>query len=209
MPIVPNLSLIARALLRRSLSINASIASVAIFTTLSIVVLPSCGTTLRTAKYEGPQVTHDDEDVGGPAPTISWSGEQKYIRPDEPFRFDWPVDDARMSRGFLTGKKNHWGLDLANKRGTPILASERGIVIYTGKGFRGYGNLIVIEHNEEWATLYSHLHKIEVEEGQAVQQGQRIGQMGRTGRASGVHLHFEIRHNRQPVNPLPYLPQGF
>lgn len=111
-----------------------------------------------------------------------------------------------MSRGFLYGSRAHWGLDLANHRGTPILSAEEGTVIYTGTGFRGYGKLVVIEHNDEWATLYAHLDKITVKEGQVVRKGQRLGGMGRTGRSSGVHLHFEIRYRRQPVNPLAYLP---
>lgn len=153
----------------------------------------------------------DDDEESAPTggPTVTWSGARQYERPDQPFQFDWPLDDARLSRGFATGgRRSHWGLDLANKKNTPILASERGVVIYTGRGFKGFGNLIVIEHNEEWATLYGHLNKFTVKEGDIVKQGQKIGLMGRTGRATGVHLHFEIRHNRQPVNPLGYLPGG-
>lgn len=151
----------------------------------------------------------DEEEMGSAGPTLAWRGERRVIRPNEPLNFDWPVDEARMTRGFLLGKRSHWGLDLAAAKGTPILAAERGVVIYTGHGFHGYGNLIVIEHNEEWATLYSHLDKITVQEGATVERGQKIGKMGRTGRATGVHLHFEIRHNRQPVNPLTYLPEGY
>lgn len=144
-------------------------------------------------------------------PTLSWSGER--YNQSAPtaggMNFDWPVERARMSRGFLLGKRWHYGLDLAAPKGTPILASAPGVVIYVGKGFSGYGKLIVVEHDENWATLYSHLNKFSVKEGDRVTRGQKIGEMGRTGRASGVHLHFEIRYNRQPVNPLMYLPQGF
>ena len=127
----------------------------------------------------------------------------------ESTNFDWPVQEARISRGFKASRKAHWGVDLANRKGTPVMASERGRVIYVGREFHGYGNLIVIEHNNEWATLYAHLQKFLVREGEAVKQGQPIGLMGRTGHASGVHLHFEIRQNRVPVNPLAYLPRGF
>lgn len=142
-------------------------------------------------------------------PTLSWSGERySQTTPTTTMNFDWPVEDARLSRGFLLGKRWHYGLDLAAKKGTPILASEAGVVIYVGKGFSGYGKLIVVEHNDTWATLYSHLNKFSVKEGDKVRRGQKIGEMGRTGRATGVHLHFEIRYNRQPVNPLMYLPQG-
>ncbi len=121
--------------------------------------------------------------------------------------FDWPVDEAKLSRGFLERKRRpHWGLDLANKKGTPILSAENGYVVYTGKQFHGYGRLIVIEHNDQWATLYAHLDKFLVKEGEFVKRGQAIGQMGRSGHATGSHLHFELRDNRRPVDPLQFLP---
>lgn len=123
--------------------------------------------------------------------------------------FDWPVDDARMTRGWLPNrKKPHLGLDLAAPRGTRIYASHAGTVIYAGRDFRGFGKMVMIEGTQGWATLYAHLHKIDVKEGQRVSQGDMIGQMGRTGRATGVHLHFEIRRTAGPVDPLLYLPGG-
>lgn len=123
--------------------------------------------------------------------------------------FDWPVDKARMTRGFFTNKRRpHLGLDLAAPKGTPILASRGGTVIYRGRDFRGFGNLIMIESPGGWATLYAHLDRFMVTEGQKVAMGEIIGSMGRTGRATGVHLHFEIRRNKVAVDPLPYLPGG-
>ncbi len=136
-------------------------------------------------------------------------GEAAVSPPVYGLNFDWPVDKARLSRGFILGKhRHHWGVDLANRKGTKIVASEKGTVIYTGRGFHGYGKLIVIEHDNNWATFYAHLDKILVKEGESVDQGALIGLMGHTGHAHGTHLHFEIRHNRDPVNPLTYLPQG-
>lgn len=169
---------------------------------------PQGAAALESAPPPASQVA--GEDAAG-EPKISWSGERRYSKEDEgAFQFDWPLDEARLSRGFtIGGKHSHWGLDLANKKGTDILAAERGTVIYTGKGFHGYGNLIVIEHGTEWATLYAHLSEIDVHEGDTVTRGQEIGKMGRTGHATGSHLHFELRHNRQPVNPMAYLPEGF
>ncbi|MFZ4402672.1 MAG: M23 family metallopeptidase [Pseudobdellovibrionaceae bacterium] len=123
--------------------------------------------------------------------------------------FDWPVDEARMTRGFLPQKRRpHLGIDLAAPKGTPILASHQGLVIYAGRDFRGFGKMILIESGYGWATLYAHLDKILVSEGQRVAQGDVLGGMGRTGRATGYHLHFEIRKERGPVNPLPLLPNG-
>lgn len=123
--------------------------------------------------------------------------------------FQWPVNRARMTRGFLPNKKRpHLGLDLAAPKGTPILASQSGTVIYAGKEFRGYGKMVLIESGYGWATLYAHFDKILVSEGQKVRPGEIIGEMGRTGRATGVHLHFEVRKNRSPIDPLPLLPKA-
>ena len=143
-------------------------------------------------------------------PSIILQGARIDSRVDQAPYFDWPVDEARLSRGFMSTnlkrKRAHWGLDLAAPRGTPILAAQSGTVVYTGNAFRGYGRLVVVEHDGQWATLYAHLDKIHVKEGQVVARGERLGLMGRSGRATGVHLHFEIRSHRQPVNPLAYLP---
>jgi murein DD-endopeptidase MepM/ murein hydrolase activator NlpD len=144
------------------------------------------------------------------SPALAMNGERGFTQAQEAMHFQWPVDEASMSRGFLAApvkrKRPHWGVDLANHKNTPILASEKGTVVYTGHAFKGYGKLVVVEHSDEWATLYAHLNNILVSEGQVVNQGEKIGEMGRTGHATGVHLHFEIRHFRQPVNPLAYLP---
>lgn len=130
---------------------------------------------------------------------------------EKPF-FDWPVVEARMSRGFLPKvtrkrKRPHKGIDLAAQRGTAVMASHDGIVIYTGKEFKGYGKMLMIE-KDGWATLYGHLDKIIVYEGQKVKQGDVVGALGNTGRSSGPHLHFEIRKADGPIDPLPYLPAG-
>ena len=178
-----------------------------------VAVLIACSS-FRGPSYRGGYTYRGADEMVGveyqqlpPAGGVSWRAARRTDTTPTDVSFDWPVDRARLTQGFQVGKKVHWGIDLAGPKGTPILAAERGIVVYTGSGFRGYGKLVVVEHGTEWATLYSHLSKISVREGQTVQQGQVIGGMGRTGRASGVHLHFEIRQNRQPVNPLALLPQ--
>jgi len=140
------------------------------------------------------------------------SGEQNNLDNEsfsdpDPMAFDWPVDSARMTRGFLPKKRRpHLGIDLAAPKGTPILAAQAGTVIYAGREFRGYGKMILVESGNGWATLYAHFDKILISEGQKVRKGEVLGAMGRTGRATGVHLHFEIRKNRGPVDPLPLLP---
>jgi hypothetical protein len=123
---------------------------------------------------------------------------------------DWPVDKARLTRGFLPDARPrpHLGLDLASNKGTPIYASLGGIVIYAGSGFRGYGRFIIVENELGWATFYGHLDKMLVKNGEHVEKGQKIGKMGRTGRATGTHLHFEVRKDRKAIDPLAFLPKA-
>lgn len=87
----------------------------------------------------------------------------------------------------------------------PILAAHEGVVVYAGNSFRGYGNMVLLEYNHQWATLYAHLDRIMVREGQKLRVGDKLGTMGRTGRATGVHLHFELIKNKQPIDPLLHL----
>lgn len=123
--------------------------------------------------------------------------------------FDWPVDRARLTRGYrTTGRRAHLGIDLAGPRKTPVYSAHQGMVIYAGRDFRGFGKMILIESGHGWATLYAHLDKILVSEGQKVKLGESVGLMGNTGRSTGPHLHFEIRKNKGPVDPLQYLPGG-
>ena len=117
-----------------------------------------------------------------------------------------------VSRGYKVTQRyrpaknrKHKGVDLADKKGSPIFSVASGRIIYQGRRFSGYGKMIMIAHNNGITSLYSHLNKIFVKAGQRVQRGQLVGAMGRTGRASGVHLHFEIMKNKKVVNPETYI----
>jgi murein DD-endopeptidase MepM/ murein hydrolase activator NlpD len=124
-----------------------------------------------------------------------------------PFRLQWPVHKVRLSRAYSEGRRPHLGLDLVGNKGDPILAAHDGIVIYCGQAFKGYGKMIILEYDKTWATLYSHLIAFKVKAGDEVSAGQIIGLMGRTGRATGVHLHFELMRDKQPIDPEPLLNQ--
>lgn len=121
--------------------------------------------------------------------------------------FNKPVTTRyRVSQRFKPkSNPKHKGVDIAGKKGSPIFAVKQGRVIYQGQKFSGYGKMVMIKHPNGIATLYSHLNKIFVKAGQIVTGGQLIGTMGRTGRATGVHLHFEIMQNMEPVNPENYI----
>ncbi len=122
-------------------------------------------------------------------------------------QFRWPVFKPHITRGFLPKKRGrkHYGLDISGPLNKKIMASHKGLVIYAGTGYSGYGKVVIIEYNSSWGTLYAHLNKFNVKEGQFVNAGDVIGGMGKTGRSTGVHLHFEIIKNKLPVNPLNYL----
>ncbi|MGQ9645285.1 MAG: peptidoglycan DD-metalloendopeptidase family protein, partial [Thermodesulfobacteriota bacterium] len=120
----------------------------------------------------------------------------------EKMDFIWPVQ-GRLGDGFKDDeRKSHQGIDILSPLGTPIKASGPGIVIYSGNTIKGYGNMVIVRHSEEYVTVYAHNQVNLVEEGDQIEKGQVIGKVGQTGRASGPHLHFEIRRNNKPVNPM-------
>jgi len=121
--------------------------------------------------------------------------------------FNRPITTRyRLSQTFKPkSNPTHKGIDLAGKKGSPIFSVNQGRVIYKGQKFSGYGKMVMIKHGNGITSLYSHLNKIFVSAGQVVTGGQLIGTMGRTGRATGVHLHFELMQNMEPVNPQKYI----
>ncbi len=120
-------------------------------------------------------------------------------------RFDWPVAHGTLSSGFgLRHGAMHQGLDIAAPVGTPVMAAASGRVIFVGR-MRGYGKIIIIQHENHYVTVYAHDSTNLVQEGQMVSRGQVIGRVGRTGHTTGANLHFEVRHNNIASNPLVYL----
>ena len=97
------------------------------------------------------------------------------------------------------------GVDIAGNAGQPVLAAADGKVVYAGSGLRGYGNLVIVQHNSSFLTAYGHNQKLLVGEGQQVKRGQQVALMGNTD-ASRTQLHFEVRQNGKPVNPNSYIP---
>ena len=121
---------------------------------------------------------------------------------EESLNFLWPSNGPVLA-GFDDPKNK--GLDLGGKAGDPVLAAAEGRVVYAGSGLRGYGNLIIIKHNNVFLTAYAHNQTLLVKEDQAVKRGQKIAEMGNTD-ADQVKLHFEIRRQGKPVDPSRYLP---
>jgi lipoprotein NlpD len=114
----------------------------------------------------------------------------------------WPATGA-VTAPFDEGKAK--GLSIGGKAGDPVLAAADGRGVYAGSGLRGYGNLIILKHNNTYLTAYAHNQTLLVKEDQAVRRGQKIAEMGSSD-ADSVKLHFEIRKQGKPVDPARLLP---
>lgn len=115
----------------------------------------------------------------------------------------WPVKGEIVG---TFGKQGGKGIDIAGPRGTAIKSAAPGHVVYSGSGLRGYGKLIIVKHDKRYLSAYAHNDRLHVKEGDTVQGGQRIAEMGNSG-AKSVRLHFEIRRDGQPVDPTRFLPK--
>lgn len=125
--------------------------------------------------------------------------------PANDIRWRWPADGTLLNR-FVAGEPTKQGIDITGDGGTPVNAAADGVVVYSGSGLVGYGELVIIKHNDAWLSAYGHNRARMVNEGAIVKAGQQIAVMGRTGAPRDM-LHFEIRHNGKPVDPLVYLPK--
>jgi len=118
----------------------------------------------------------------------------------------WPVN-GQIIQHFSNRSNNSKGLDIAAKRGTPVRATANGKVVYSGSGLRGYGQLVIIKHNDVFLSAYAHNEKLHVQENEFVKAGQKIADLGSSG-SDKDKLHFEIRYKGKPVDPLNYLPKS-
>lgn len=116
----------------------------------------------------------------------------------------WPSQGPLIGR-FMAGEQTQQGINIAGSAGQPVLAAADGVVVYSGAGLVGYGELIIVKHSNEWLSAYAHNRRRLVVEGAEVKVGQSIAEMGRTGAVRDM-LHFEIRRNGKPVDPLHWLP---
>lgn len=158
----------------------------------------SIGQVLRVAPLPGEAVAVtpvvDEAEATTPAAAPEVSGSRTWV---------WPA------RGRLLNRYNgstHKGINIAGKRGDAVMAARAGTVAYAGDGLRGYGKLIIIKHDATYLTAYAHNDKLLVKENQQVAQGQQIAEMGKT-HTSRVMLHFEVRKDGKPVDPMQYLKQ--
>jgi lipoprotein NlpD len=116
----------------------------------------------------------------------------------------WPTRGQLVGR-YVSGDQTRQGIDIAGTAGQRVDAAADGVVVYSGAGLVGYGELVIVKHNDEWLSAYAHNRRRLVAEGTKVKAGDAIAEMGRTGAIRDM-LHFEIRRNGKPVDPLQLLP---
>jgi murein DD-endopeptidase MepM/ murein hydrolase activator NlpD len=119
--------------------------------------------------------------------------------------FAWPVHGKLSSRYGWRHGSHHEGIDISARPGTPVRAAEAGRVVFSGR-LGGYGQLVIVKHAGAYSTVYAHNRRNHVEKGQFVERGELLAEVGTTGNASGPHLHFEVRRDRAPEDPMGYLP---
>ena len=122
-------------------------------------------------------------------------------------KFSWPVRGAIVSKFGTIGKgRANDGINIKAARGTAVKAADAGTVAYAGNELKGFGNLILVRHNDGWITAYAHNDRLLVKKGQKVRRGEKIATVGATGGVNSPQLHFEIRAGKKAVNPVAYLP---
>ncbi|KAA2285757.1 peptidoglycan DD-metalloendopeptidase family protein [Arenimonas fontis] len=157
-----------------------------------------------TAQQGRPPATSPAPQVTRPAPPATPPATPAPVPAGAPSGWQWPTQGQIVGR-FVAGDPKRQGLDIAGQAGQPVLAAAPGVVVYSGAGLVGYGELIIVKHSDEWLSAYAHNRRRLVAEGEQVRAGQQIAELGRTGTSRDM-LHFEIRRNGKPVDPLGLLP---
>lgn len=141
-----------------------------------------------------------------PAPSGSRGSRRALARRETALDFIWPVRGNLSSKFGWRRGRHHDGIDIPAKSGTPVRAAEAGRVIHSGGGLGDYGKVVIVKHAGRYSTVYAHNRRNRVRRGEFVEKGQVIAEVGKTGNASGAHVHFELRRDRRPEDPLLYLP---
>jgi len=152
-----------------------------------------------------PSTTPRPAPTAGKTPAGAPASTPRPVAASSPFSWRWPTE-GQLVGTYRAGDPTKQGVDIAGTGGQPVRAAADGVVVYSGSGLVGYGELVIVKHNDEWLSAYGHNRARLVNEGQVVKAGQQIAEMGRSGAARDM-LHFEIRHDGKPVDPLGYLPR--
>ncbi len=118
--------------------------------------------------------------------------------------WQWPARGSIIA--YFSSQNGQKGIDIGGQNGQPVITAAPGVVVYSGSGLRGYGQMVIVKHNDQFLSAYAHNSRLLVKEGDVIKAQTKIAEMGQTDTES-VRLHFEIRKNGQPVNPMLYLPR--
>lgn len=178
----------------------------------------SSGATSKPAPVSRPQSSGSTpgKPATKPAPSTSPApaakpAPSKPVSPDAgsrtvgPVTWRWPASGTVVER-FSAASSGRKGIAISGRANSPVIAAADGRVVYRGSGLTGYGNLLILKHNDRWLSAYAHNDAMLVKEGDAVKAGQKIATMGASG-TFRTQLHFEIRRDGKPVDPIQYLPQ--
>lgn len=160
----------------------------------------SPSTTSSASQPKSSSIKSSSKPRSSPQPVTAGLDKNQY-----PYRWQWPAR-GKLLRRYSSSGYVHKGIDLEGKLGEPVYAANSGVVVYAGNGLKGYGNLLIIKHNEYYLSAYGHNSQLLVREGEKVKSGQKIAKIGDTG-TNQVKLHFEIRRDGKPVDPLKVLPK--
>lgn len=169
---------------------------------------PSSSASTQTQAVK-PSPAPQAKPVPAPKPATATKAEPKVSK--EPFvgnqnlQWRWPTE-GRVVSTYSNSSPGRKGIDIAGKAGQPVYAAASGKVVYSGNSLPRYGNLLIIKHNDVYLSAYAHSDRLLVKEGEVVKSGQKIALMGRTG-TQRDQLHFEIRRNGKPVDPMRFLPK--
>lgn len=161
--------------------------------------------------YVAPTVEGVKEETPSPTPKKKYARKKRRTKAQRKAaaakrKLMWPVRGGVLTSRFGTRNgRNHHGIDIGARRGAPIRAAKEGTVKFSGWGPTGYGLMIIIKHPDNLTTVYAHNSRNLVKKGHKVKRGQMIARVGKTGRATGPHVHFEVRNDTHAKNPLLYL----
>jgi lipoprotein NlpD len=159
---------------------------------------------LKTEAQSTARVEKTKKKPGGTSPAVSSHTQSQSVSWPKTVRWQRPAN-GKIVKKFSRWRNDAKGIVIEGKLGNPVVASADGKVVYSGNGLISYGNLIIIKHNKSFLSAYAYNRKLLVQEGDMVKAGQKIAEMGRKDKLS-PRLHFEIRKNGKPVDPLKYLP---
>jgi len=164
----------------------------------------TAGQELVIPEPAGPSGGSEVPPLASSKPALSARGKGAGAERETEGDLTWPLRGVLYARFGRRGREVHDGIDLAAPVGTPVKTAGPGRVVYAGEQ-KGYGLIAIIEHPNGLTTLYAHNHELRVKTGQQVRAGQQIASVGESGRTTGPHLHFEVRRDGVPVDPLPHL----